>query len=41
MIEILGRELSLAVSGEKDIKVALDNAAKEFNVLAVKAGLQK
>jgi len=41
MIEILGRELSLAVSGGKDTKEALDNAAKEFNDLAVEAGLQR
>lgn len=41
MIEVLGRELSLAVTGEKDIKEALDDAAKEFNVLAVKADLQR
>jgi ABC-type glycerol-3-phosphate transport system substrate-binding protein len=40
MIEIVGRELSLAISTNKDIKRALDDAAKELYELAVKAGLQ-
>lgn len=41
MIEIVGRELSLAATGKKDIKGALNDAAKELNDLAVKAGLRK
>lgn len=41
MIEAVGRELSLAATGEKSIKAALDEAAKELDALAVKAGLQK
>jgi ABC-type glycerol-3-phosphate transport system substrate-binding protein len=40
-VEALGRELNLAVTGQKDAKQALDLAADEFNKLAVKAGLQK
>jgi multiple sugar transport system substrate-binding protein len=40
-VEALGRELNLAVTGQKDAKQALDLAAAEFNKLAVKAGLQK
>ena len=41
MIEVVGRELSLAASGSKDVKKALDNAAKELNKLAKMARLQK
>lgn len=41
MIEVVGRELSLAASGLKDVKKALDDAAKELNKLAKMAGLQK
>ena len=41
MIEVIGRELSLAASGEKGIQEALDDAAVELNQLAIKAGLQK
>ena len=40
-VEVLGRELNLAVTGQKDPKEALDLAAKEFDKLAQKAGLQK
>lgn len=40
-VEALGRELNLAVTGQKDSKEALDLAAEEFNKLAQKAGLQK
>jgi len=41
MIEIVGRELSLAAAGEKSIKSALDTAAKELEKLARMAGLLK
>jgi len=41
MIEVLGRELSLAVSGQKTVKAALDEAARALNQLARSAGLQK
>jgi len=40
-VEALGRELNLAVTGQKDAKEALDLAAEEFDKLAQKAGLQK
>ena len=40
-VEVLGRELNLAVTGQKDGKEALDLAAQEFDKLAQKAGLQK
>jgi ABC-type glycerol-3-phosphate transport system substrate-binding protein len=40
-VEALGRELNLAVSGQKDPKEALDTAAEEFNKLAKKDGLLK
>ena len=40
-VETLGRELNLAVTGQKDSKEALDLAAEEFDKLAKKAGLQK
>ncbi len=40
-VESLGRELNLAVTGQKDAKEALARAAEDFNKLAVKAGLQK
>jgi ABC-type glycerol-3-phosphate transport system substrate-binding protein len=40
-VEVLGRELNLAVTGQKDPKEALDLAAKEFDKLAQKAKLQK
>jgi multiple sugar transport system substrate-binding protein len=40
-VESLGREVNLAVTGQKDAKEALDRAAEDFNKLAVKAGLQK
>jgi len=40
-VEALGRELNLAVTGQKDAKQALDLAAAEFDKLAAKAGLQK
>jgi multiple sugar transport system substrate-binding protein len=40
-VEVLGRELNLAVTSQKDAKEALDLAAKEFDKLAQKAGLQK
>jgi len=40
-VESLGRELNLAVTGQKDPKEALATAAQDFNKLAVKAGLQK
>src|SRR5215468_7542104 len=39
--ESLGRELNLAVTGQKDPKEALDAAAEEFNKLAKKDGLLK
>ena len=41
MVEALGRELNLAVTGQKDPKEALDLAAEEFNKLAKKDGLLK
>ena len=41
MIEVVGRELSLAATGKKSVKKALDDAAKELNKLAKMAGLQK
>jgi ABC-type glycerol-3-phosphate transport system substrate-binding protein len=41
MIEIVGRELSLAATEKKDIKKALNDAAKELNDLAIKAGLRR
>jgi ABC-type glycerol-3-phosphate transport system substrate-binding protein len=41
MVEALGRELNLAVSGQKDPKEALELAAEEFNKLAKKDGLLK
>jgi ABC-type glycerol-3-phosphate transport system substrate-binding protein len=41
MVEVLGRELNQAVSGQKDPKEALDLAAEEFNKLAAKDGLLK
>ena len=41
MIEVVGRELSLAATGEKTIKEALDTAAKELDKLAKLAGLWK
>jgi multiple sugar transport system substrate-binding protein len=40
-VESLGRELNLAVTGQKDAKEALTVAAQDFNKLAAKAGLQK
>jgi multiple sugar transport system substrate-binding protein len=40
-VESLGRELNLAVTGQKDAKEALAVAAQDFNRLAAKAGLQK
>ncbi len=40
-MEVLGRELNLAVTGQKDPKAALDLATEEFNKLAVKAKLLK
>lgn len=40
MIEIVGRELSLMIGG-KNVKKALDTAAKELDRLTKKAGLQK
>jgi len=40
-VEALGRELNLAVTGQKDAKQALDLAADEFNKLAKKDGLLK
>lgn len=40
-VESLGRELNLAVTGQKDAKEALALAAEDFNKLAAKAGLQK
>ena len=40
-VEVLGRELNLAVTGQKDAKEALDLAAAEFDKLTQKAGLQK
>lgn len=41
MVEVLGRELNLAISGQKDPQEALNLAAEEFNKLAEKAGLLK
>ncbi|HCZ06645.1 MAG: multiple sugar transport system substrate-binding protein [Thermotogota bacterium] len=41
MIEVVGRELSLAATGEKSIKEALDTAANELDKLAKLAGLWK
>ncbi len=41
MIESLGRELSLIVSSGKDPNAAFSTLDKEFNELAIKAGLQK
>jgi multiple sugar transport system substrate-binding protein len=41
MVEVLGRELNLAVTGQKDPKEALDLAAEEFNKLAARDGLLK
>ncbi|HBE77168.1 MAG TPA: ABC transporter substrate-binding protein [Firmicutes bacterium] len=41
MIEVLGRELSLAASGDKSVEASLNQAAKELNELAKKAKLQK
>jgi ABC-type glycerol-3-phosphate transport system substrate-binding protein len=38
---VLGRELNLAVSGQKDPKEALDLAAAELDALAKKDGLLK
>ncbi len=40
-VEVLGREVNLAVTGQKDAKEALDLAADEFNKLAAKDGLLK
>jgi ABC-type glycerol-3-phosphate transport system substrate-binding protein len=40
-VESLGRELNLAVTGQKDPKQALDLAAQDFNKLTKKAGVQK
>jgi ABC-type glycerol-3-phosphate transport system substrate-binding protein len=40
-VEVLGRELNLAVTGQKDPKEALDLATEEFNKLAAKAKLLK
>ena len=40
MIEVVGRELSLIIGG-KDVKKALDIAAKELDKLAKRAGFQK
>lgn len=40
-VEVLGRELSLAVSGEKSAQEALDAAAAEFDELAIKDGRQE
>ena len=36
--EVLGLQLNLAISGEKDIQVALDEAAAEINEIMKKAG---
>ncbi len=41
MIEVTGRELSLACAGQKDTKKALDRVAKELAKLAKQAGLSK
>jgi ABC-type glycerol-3-phosphate transport system substrate-binding protein len=41
MVEVLGRELSLAVAGEKSPKDALDQIEKEFVELAKKDGKLK
>lgn len=40
-VEVLGRELSLAVSDDKDPQAALDKVADEFNDLAIRDGRQK
>jgi len=40
-VEVLGRELNLAVIGQKDAKEALDLAASELDALAKKDGLLK
>jgi len=40
-VEVLGRELNLAVTGQKDAKEALDLAASELDALAKKDGLLK
>ena len=40
-VEVLGRELNLAVTGQKDPKEALDMAAAELDALAKKDGLLK
>lgn len=40
-VEVLGRELNLAVTGQKDAKEALDLAASELEALAKKDGLLK
>jgi ABC-type glycerol-3-phosphate transport system substrate-binding protein len=40
-VESLGRELNLAVTGQKDPKEAIAKATEDFNALAAKAGLQK
>ncbi len=40
-VEVLGRELNLAVTGQKDPKEALDLAAAELDALAKKDGLLK
>ncbi len=39
MIEVVGRELSLAATGKKSVKKALDTAAKELDKLSKLAGL--
>ncbi|HID15763.1 MAG TPA: extracellular solute-binding protein, partial [Candidatus Atribacteria bacterium] len=41
MIEVTGRELSLACAGQKDVKKALDAISKELLKLAKQAGLTK
>ncbi|MGH6931544.1 MAG: ABC transporter substrate-binding protein [Dongiaceae bacterium] len=40
-VEVLGRELNLAVTGQKDAQEALDTAAEELDKLAKKDGLLK
>ncbi len=40
MIEVMGRELSLAASGQKEIKAALNSAAKELDALARQANMR-
>ena len=40
MVEIVGRELSLVVAENKDPEEAMNQAAKELDVLAAKAGLK-